>query len=227
MPPTRYAPLPPLDLGWSPKPLESAETRTERDGRGRSRFVIRHDVVRGVTPAMLVWWFHNIDGDVEIGGERVPRYRAWHPRDHVLHEYLRPARDGSKAGPGAVFHIVEFFQGRPEHRVDIHAVLERLDEGGFAHHDRVAGVVVARMDYTFTKVGGGTLYENSLTVGVPMRAVNAAILRFAFPDRRGEAWMRHNVEEVGYFEHFLPELFERSQAGAGAERARPARETAR
>lgn len=208
-----YAPLPPLELGWGPKPLESAETRIERDGHGRSRFAIRHDVVRGVGPPMSTGWFNQIDGDLEVGGVRVPRYRAWHPRDHVLHGYLRPARDEAKVGSGAVFHIVEFFQGRPEHRIDIHAVIERLDERGFAHHGRAAGVVVARMDYRFTRVDGGTLCESSLAVGVPSRAINAAI-RFAFPDARGEAWIRHDVEEVGNFENFLPELFERSQAGA-------------
>jgi len=209
----RPRPLPPLDLGWKLKPLDSAQTRVERDRYGRSRFLIRHDIVKGVTPEMLVWWFHHMDGHLTVGDRRVPRYRAWHPRDHVLHEYLRPARDGSKAGPGAVFHIVEFFQGRAEHRVDIHAVIERLDHGGFAHHDRVAGVVGARMDYTFTPVDGGTLYENSLTVGVPARALNVAIRALAFPDARGEAWMLHNVEEVGNFENFLPELYEREQGG--------------
>jgi hypothetical protein len=208
----RHRPLPPIELGWPLKPVESAEhTRVERDEHGRSRFFIRHDVVRGVSPEMLVWWFNHMRGDAEVAGQRVSRYRMWHPRDHVLHEYVRPARDGRLAGPGAIFHIVEFFQGRLENRVDMYAHLERLDERGFAHHDRVAGVTVARMDYSFTRVDGGTLYENSLAVGVRSRAINRWIRRFAFPDAKGHAWSRHNIEEVGNFENFLPELYERSR----------------
>jgi hypothetical protein len=28
-----------------------------------------------------------------------------------------------------------------------------------------------------------------------------------FPDDKARAWLRHNVEEVGNFEFFLPELY--------------------
>ena len=37
------------------------------------------------------------------------------------------------------------------------------------HNHEHAGIRVATMDYTFTRVDGGTLYENSLTVGVEKR----------------------------------------------------------
>ena len=47
-------PLPPLELPWTLKPLESARTGLERLPGGRLRFWLSHDVVRGVTPAMLV-----------------------------------------------------------------------------------------------------------------------------------------------------------------------------
>jgi hypothetical protein len=36
-----------------------------------------------------------------------------------------------------------------------------------------------------------------------------------FNAARGNAWLRHNIEEVGLFEHFLPDLY-RQEAGIGA-----------
>ncbi len=43
--------------------------------------------------------------------------------------------------------------------------------------------------------------------------VNGVIRRWRFTDAMGPAWLRHNVEEVGNFEHFLPALYARC-AGA-------------
>ena len=31
--------------------------------------------------------------------------------------------------------------------------------------------------------------------------------RKRFPAQKQQRWLQHNVEEVGYFEHFLSELF--------------------
>jgi hypothetical protein len=36
---------------------------------------------------------------------------------------------------------------------------------------------------------------------------NRLIRPMVFGDLMGPAWLRHNVEEVGNFEHFLPRLF--------------------
>ena len=32
---------------------------------------------------------------------------------------------------------------------------------------------------------------------------------FLFPDGKGQAWLKHNIEEMGNLENFLPELYER------------------
>jgi len=214
-----YTPLAALAVPWTMKPLASAETSVERLADGRLRFSIRHDVLRGVTPAMLVWWFNNIEGDMDLGGRRVPRYRVWHPRDHVLLEYVGKARDGRNFGPGARVHIVEFLGGRLEYKVDIVSTVEFLDETGLAHSDRIMGIEVARLDYHFTPVASGTLYRNSLTVGSPgPPAARFLVNRFVrprlFPDEMGEAWLRHNVEEVGNFEYFLPVLYQQSHSAS-------------
>lgn len=204
---------PPLEVPWTMKPLESAQTRMEVLDDGRLHLSIVHDLLAGVTPEMLLWWFQHLEGDVELEGVRVPRYRIWHPRDHVAFRY---GRRTDPIGPGAIFVIQEVLGRNPAWGVDVRSPVVRLDEGGFAHRPRVHGLPVVRMDYAFTRVAGGTRYENSLTVGFAgrswaTRALNAVVRRVAFPDGKGRAWLLHNVEEVGNFEHFLPALYARER----------------
>ncbi len=208
-------PLPPLELPWTLKPLESARTGLERLPGGRLRFWISHDVVRGVTPAMLVWWFQHLEGEMEIAGQRHSRYRVWHPRDHHSLAYLKRLPDGS-IGPGAKLRIREFFGARPEHKIDITATIERLDEGGFVHRESVLGVEVGRMSYRFAAVAGGTLYENELVIGSPGPlgpVMNPLARALMFSEAKGRAWQLHNIEEVGAFEHFLPALHDAEVGG--------------
>ena len=210
----------PIAVPWTMKSLGSAETKVERLADDRLRFSIRHEVLAGVIPAMLVWWFNNMDGTLRIGDIDVPRYRVWHPRDHVALTYLRPGLDGRKFSTGARIHIQEFFGADPRYRVDVVDDVGFLNETGFNHSLSVAGRHVVSMDYTFTPVAGGTRYENSLTVGIDRPAllrplVNQAIRPWLFPEHMGRAWLKHNVEEVGNLQFFLPALYA-SEASARA-----------
>jgi hypothetical protein len=132
-------PLAPIVVPWSLKPVESAQHGMEQLPDGRRRYHIRHDVLRGVTPAMLVWWFQHLEGDMLLGKEHVARYRVWHPRDHVAVRYARRRPDGA-IGPGAQIHIREFFGARPENKIDTIATIERLDLDGFVHSEHMFGV---------------------------------------------------------------------------------------
>lgn len=205
------APLPePIPVPWTMKPLESAVTSLDIDERGRLRASIVHDVLHGVTPEMLVWWFRHMRGTLEIEGRPYPRYRVWHPRDHVEHRYEKTPPEGD--GVGSVFSIHEVLGRDPSHRVNVLTDVVRLDLGGFAHRPRFLGVSgMAAMDYTWRRVPGGTRYENSITIGpqLPrgMAFVQRAIRSLAFDEAHARAWLLHNVEEVGNFEHFLPALF--------------------
>ncbi|MCB9662013.1 MAG: hypothetical protein R3B40_29660 [Polyangiales bacterium] len=200
----------PIPVPWTMKPLASAETTLDFDERGRMRASIVHDVLYGVTPEMLVWWFRNMRGTVDIEGRAYPRYRVWHPRDHVEHRYEKtpPGADGV----GSVFLIHEVLGRDPRYRVNVLTDVVRLDEGGFAHRPRFHGVSgMAAMDYTWRRVPGGTRYENSITIGpnLPrgLAFVQRALRRVAFDEAHARAWLLHNVEEVGNLEHFLPGLF--------------------
>ena len=197
---------------WPLRPLSSASTGVDRLPDGRIRYWIRHAVLTGVTPAMLAWWFANLEGTVDIGGRAIDRYRAWHPHDHVRAAYARRRPDGS-VGPGAVIHLRERLAGNPRWTVDVHSEIEKLDEEGFIHNPVVHGLRgLARMEYRYRSVSGGTLYENCIVVGFRSRlgrALQPWIESLFFAPEKGIAWLRHNVEEVGQFEHFLPDLYRR------------------
>ena len=199
----------PLPINWICKTVESARSGLEILTDGRLRCWIEHDLVRNVTPEMLVWWFKHLEGDVEIEGVRFNRYRVWHPRDHVLAEYVKRNADGT-VGVGSVIHLVEMFGANPKYLVDVRTEIMKLDETGYQHRPRVHGLSVVRMDYAFERAQGGTLYRNSITVGaggVLGKLVNSLIRKFIFDEERGRAWIKHNIEEVGNFESFLPKLY--------------------
>ena len=204
----------PLPIEWIRKPVSGAKSGMEILADGRLRCWIEHDIVKGVTPAMLAWWFKNLEGDVEIDGVPHNRYRVWHPVDHLFAEYARRGPDGT-VGVGSVIHLAEMLNGRPEYLVHIYTEIKKLDETGYIHEPRIHGLRLARMDYEFETVEGGTRYVNSLTFGIEGRLgklLNPLVRRFFFDEERGRAWIRHNVEEVGNFEFFLPDLYERENS---------------
>jgi hypothetical protein len=194
------------------KPLESAKTAVRTLDDGRLEFTIRHDILRGITPAMLGWWFRNIEGTMEYRGRTYPRYLVWHPIDHIHYRLASPAPDGT-AGPGSRFFIAEAFGARPEYLVDSTADIPKNDETGLTLVVRKFGLEVMRLEHTFHPVPRGTLYLSQMRVGTTVAPIryflNPWIRRTLFTEARGRAWLKHNVEEVGNFEFFLPTLYAR------------------
>jgi hypothetical protein len=207
---SRRRPPEPWPTPYTLKGLGSARYGAETLDDGRRSYWIEHDIVRGVTPRMLAWWFANLEGDIVIAGRRVNRYRAWHPYDHVHASYARRLPDGS-VGPGAAICLREFLNGDPRYPVATVTTIEKLDEQGFIHNPQLHGIQgLVRMEYTFEQVPDGTRYVNRLLIGGShgwRRRVTPWLQRFGFPEARGLAWLRHNIEEVGLFEHILPPLY--------------------
>lgn len=201
------------DTNWIGKPLDSAHWGIDVLDDGRLHCWIEHEIVEGVSPAMLAWWFGHLEGSMEFEGRRVERYRVWHPRDHIAVRYAKRNANGT-IGVGSVLHIREMLGGDPRYAIDTLSEIHRLDEGGFEHRPTWRGFTIARMAYTFeaSRMAGrdGTLYRNSLTIGVEGvagRVINPLIRRFVFDAARAKAWIKHNIEEVGQFENFLPSLY--------------------
>jgi hypothetical protein len=199
----------PLPIPWLCKPVESAASGMEILEDGRIYCWIEHETVRGVTPEMLVWWFSHLEGDVEVDGVRYDRYRVWHPRDHLFAEYAKRSANGT-VGVGSVIHLAEMFDANPKYLIHIYTEIKKLDETGYEHHPRMHGLKLAKMEYFFEPADGGTKYRNSLTIGFEGwrgRLLNPIIKKLFFDEKRGRAWLKHNIEEVGNFEFFLPALF--------------------
>lgn len=209
----------PRPIDWPLRPVDSAETEMRHLRDGRLELRIRHAPLRGITPAMLHWWFLNIEGTIEVQGQTYPRYLVWHPLDHIHYAVVQKAPDGT-AGAGAKPRIVEAFGRNPAFLVDSVTDVDRLDEHGIVLTASILGEEAFHLEHQFVHVPAESTirYLSSMTVGAASllgRAIiNPSVRRRVFPDEMGRAWLRHNVEEVGTFEQFLPDLYAR-ETGQG------------
>lgn len=205
-----------LDPTWQGRSLDSARWSLTRLPDGRVRMTIAHAPLRGITPAMLDWWFRNIGGTMVWQGREVTRYHVWHPRDHIHWALTRPAPGGGVAA-GAIFRIVEAFQTDPRYRIDVRERVTRLSPQGITLEGQAFGLRVSRLAHRFTALDHATQYDSVLEVGlaVPVLApiLNRLILSRRFPEAMAHAWIAHNIEEVGQFEAFLPDLYRSAQPG--------------
>jgi hypothetical protein len=200
------------------KPLESATTGMQSLADGRLELTIRHDIIKGVTPAMLGWWFRHIDATMEHMGRTYPRYLVWHPVDHIHFQVVRRAPDGT-AGPGARFHLVEALGGTPDFLIDSVADVLRNDETGITIRVRQFGLQVMHLQHTFTPEPEGTLYQSRMHVGTAAALarllINPLVRSRFFTEAMGRAWLKHNIEETGNFEFFLQALYRALAGPAG------------
>lgn len=203
--------LPPArQFGWRMKTLESAKTRFAVSERNVYELDIEHAPIKGVTPRMLLWWFEHIDGTMQYQGKEYPRYHVWHPVDHIHWALARQSPRGD-AGQGASFRIVEAFGGDLSQLVDSTEYVEKLNETGIRLVRRIAGAEVFSLQHDFHASGSDTIYVSHMRVGtdtLPHRWLfNYLVRPRLFTYAMGSAWLRHNIEEVGNFEFFLPALY--------------------
>lgn len=199
------------------KSVSSARTTQERRPNGQIVLTIEHDVIRGVTPAMLRWWFEHIGDTMEHEGRSYPRYLLWHPRDHIHWALAKPSPRGG-AQQGAYFRIVEAFGGNPDFMVDSVEFVEKLDDEGIALVRRELGMEIFRLEHRFGHAADGATYHSRMAVGAGQGWLgglfNRWVLPHLFSDAMGTAWLTHNVEEVGLFEQLVPPLYAAAMAPA-------------
>lgn len=202
----------PREFGWVMKTPATAVTNIMTDRFGVLHMYIEHDVIKKVTPKMLEWWFKNIGGEMEYGGKSYPKYLVWHPVDHI-HWSLANKLPGNVVGVGSRFHIVEAFGGDRRMLIDIIDDVKQLDKTGITLSGKIFGLVISSLHHKFIAVKSGTKYTSHLKVGnssiLGKYFINPIIRRFIFTSSKGYAWIKHNIEEVGNFELFLPALFEK------------------
>lgn len=200
--------LPPRPILAPLKQVESATTSVHALPDGRLECQISHAPIRGVTPQMVEWWFRSIGGDITIGGTTWPRYLVWHPLDHIHWSLERSAPDGT-VGAGARFHIVEAFGQNLDYLLDAVTDVRQLDGTGIVLTEDRFGSEIMRLHHTWSSHPEGTQYDSHLVVGMDS-SLGQLFNRFArtrlFPEEMARAWIKHNVEEVGNLENFLPQL---------------------
>ena len=199
----------------APRPLlhplrtaASATTQVQSFPGSRRRVTIDHHPLAGITPPMLLWWFRHIGDVTTYAGETISGYLAWHPLDHIHWELARPARGGGP-GEGARFRIVEAFGRREEFYVDTTDTVEKLDTTGIRLVRRIMGAPVLQLEHTWSASPQGTHYVSVLDIGARSRLMapaNKYLTTRVFPEPLLRAWLVHNIEEVGYLEHLLPEV---------------------
>ena len=194
-------------------PMKSASSATTSESllpSGQRLLTIEHDVIRGVTPPMLRWWFENLGKTMTYRGTVYPRYLLWHPRDHIHFELATLSPNGG-TGQGARFRIVEAFAADPDYYVDSVVLFEKLDDEGISLVRREFGRELFRLEHRFAIVPNGTSYRSRMLAGASSGRlaglINSVVLPRVFPNAMGTAWLTHNVEEVSMLEHILPALY--------------------
>jgi len=198
----------PLPIDWTMMDISTAETSFGELDDGRLELRIKHDILHGVTPAMLVWWFQHIDGTMSYRGEEIPLYRIWHRRDHIRVRILKPAPNGAPGfSEGAIIEINERTI-EPERFVTRVAQMDMTGINLIAHKGPIQ---FGNLRHTFTETPEGTLYQSRLVIGstIPVlgKILTAIVKKRIFTPEMGRAWFKHNIEEVGNFEFFLPGLY--------------------
>ena len=190
--------------------LSSATTQASQLPSGQILLTLEHDVIRGVTPPMLRWWFENLTKTMVYRGTVYQRYLLWHPRDHIHFALAAPSPNG-RTGQGAKFRIVEAFGANPDFHVDSIVLFEKLDDEGLSLVRREFGRELFRLEHRFANVPGGSSYRSRMLAGASSgqlaSLMNSLVLPRVFSNAMGAAWLTHNVEEVGMLEHILPALY--------------------
>jgi hypothetical protein len=193
------------------KALSGAKTEIRTLQTGQIKVTIDHDVIRGVTPEMLAWWFENVATlQVRVAGHQMPAYLISHPLDHISFR-LDTGRTKRGAQVGDKVHIKEVFARDPRWALNLRSVIAQLDNSGMGLRTALMGQQIISLRHKFDPQPDGTHYRSQLVLGLDRGwlrpIINTAILPRLFPKARATAWMRHTIEEVGTFEVFLPQLW--------------------
>lgn len=114
--------------------------------------------------------------------------------------------------PNAIVHIQECLTANKDYAIDNKLRVERLDEMGITLRGDIFGIEYMRLEHRFIEGHGGTHYISQMRIGSILPGISTFSRKKIYllmPDDKAKAWFRHNVEEVGNFQFFLPEACER------------------
>jgi len=210
-----------FEYSFDMRNVDSARVHTGERADGRLEARIAHAPLRNVTSAMLVWWFETfpdgpdaVEEDVStrktarVGNKDVPLYWLWHPIDHFIVRLTKPAPNGAPGlSEGAHVTLKETIL----ETVEVHGLVDGMNRDGVHLTLKRGPFRVGDLRHTFVDTEGGLEYRSRLIAGSTLPVIgqilNRVVKRTVFTPAMLERWLRHNVEEVGNFEHFLPQLY--------------------
>lgn len=208
---------PPGAFDWSLRGLEDAETVFTQSRDGRIIMEVRHPVVPGVTTEMVHWWFGVYAHlKLQIDGEIFDGFQVCHARDH---KYMRRADKGwsGPLRPGDRVSLSEAYGPKQEYSTSETVQIVRIDRAGFGLRANRLGLAVADLSYAYEDTPEGLKVSTRLCVGVASgwakTLINQVFVPLLFDEKKTEAWMLHNVEEVSSWANFLPAIFARRDQG--------------
>ena len=163
------------------------------ESKGETVDLVVDHKLQGVTPAMVTWWWDNMD----------KAYTSWHPDDHISFEWEVPP---SKIGHvGAIQIAEEKISEIPAAKLRI-----RWDDRSFAptstnySHVLSASVLgpkdqpVIRFAHEYEGMPWGTKMRSTYRLPAKM------------PKEFIDALRRHDIVEMSQFSKFLPELYRKN-----------------
>lgn len=203
------------DFGWTLKSIHSAHTEINNLPNGQVELIIHHEKIKGITIEMLQWWFERFPYlTIFKGGQKFTAYDLWHPLDHVG-VYADPKNEILKQGDHVT--ICECFQRDLKFYGKGKALIYYFRKDGFGLQVLKSGIKIMQLLHKFEPVEGGVSYKSRMLVGLEKglfkNFVNKVIIPNNFGPEKANAWLQHNVEEVGCFENFLEDIYSKRAQG--------------
>jgi hypothetical protein len=212
----------PRNLGWTLKRLEGAHLTMTLLSDGRTQYKIEHSKVRGVTAEMISWWYGvYADLTLVIDGQVFPAFLISHPTDHISLK-KETSTPNETLQPGDHIIIQECYNQEMDQILNERLTVLSLENDFYTLQVSRAGMRVADIEFRFNDCDSGVNFTSKLTVGVELGPLKSLINRIIIPwlyfrnrnwEKSNAAWMQHTVEEIGNFENFLPEIFNRRHQG--------------
>lgn len=202
------------NFGWTLKTLSSAQTEINTLPSGQVELLINHQTIMGINTDMLLWWFEHFPFlEIIKDGVKYSAYDLWHPFDHIA---VFGNKEKGKVEQGDELTINECFQRNPKYYLKEKAIVFYFREDGFGLQGEKFGMPIMQLVHKFKNIEDGVSYKSRMILGVDSGFlkffINKIIIPRKFGKQKANAWLRHNVEEVGCFENFLAEIYAKRNA---------------
>jgi len=202
----------PLEMGW------------ERLDDGVLHVAVRTDMHR-CKGEMFEWWFR-FRPDTQ-------KYVWWHPVDHVFSDWIEVSEGNEDTHVGSIHVVEEFFSGLPADKLSIQfrdsreffdeqAYLAARGSGaisgavcgitGFSHEPPRAPdgrLLGGRLLHIARDTDWGCVLRSHFFMGqdLPAMGMSPDQVSEMFPDRFGQALLKHCYDEFTFLSRFLPSLY--------------------